>query len=379
MPKTSLVLSCLALIFVLVAEITKASPEKRKFHVALVFDFSGKREPALDVVKGIEVAAAELNSSGKIEIILSRYNSGSDAIGTKEATLKASQSDADLIIAEIDSSKAAVAAEILESKQRVMITPYATSPVITKDRKYIFRTCFDDNFQGKQLAKFASKNLKAKTASIFFDGGSLYSQTLAESFLESFKASGGQVIRSEKISSASPSFKEQLSLASNDKADLVFIPIYEQAAARFISEGSSIPKARFTFLGGDGWGATQPFKDIVFRDFNHISGYWVSHYSGDFSKSNIKDVTLKFEKMFSTSLNASSAIGYDTLIIASKAFMASPNSKSQSVLAENLRKLPPYKGLSGDIQFEGKQSPRKSLFIRKIDRNKMGYVTELRP
>ena len=50
-----------------------------------------------------------------------------------------------------------------------MISPWATNPLVTQGKKYAFRVCFIDPFQGQVGANFAQKNLRAKTAAIMVD------------------------------------------------------------------------------------------------------------------------------------------------------------------------------------------------------------------
>jgi len=114
----------------------------RQFRVGLVFDLSGHRDAAKNVVKGIEYAASMLKSEG-IELKLEKHNSQEDALGTRKAMLDVLNDPPDIVLAEVDSSKAVIAAEMAERAQRVMITPFATSPAVTLGRKYVFRTCCD--------------------------------------------------------------------------------------------------------------------------------------------------------------------------------------------------------------------------------------------
>ena len=356
------------------------SGQEKPIKVGLVFDLTGKREPALDVVKGIELAVSHLREVNGLKIELIKYNSESNAAGTKTAILSLLKDPPDVVIAEVDSSKAVIAAEMLESAKRVMITPYATSPVVTKGRKYIFRACFADDFQGKKLAIFASQNIKAKRVAIFSDGGELYSQTLAKSFREQFENDGGKIVLDEKIMSSASSFKDQIDAAILHNVDAVFLPVYEQTAARFINEAITRTKKKLVFLGGDGWGASKTFKDIVFRKASPVDAYWVSHYSGDFGDNTIKKLAEALLKSTGEEFNASAAIGYDSMMVVGQALLRIKGSKlTQEALMNELRSMPAYRGASGTISYAGGQDPQKSLFIRKIDGNKMGFVTEIKP
>lgn len=385
MPTTPLMGILTTTICVLLSTATYASPKNKKenretIKVGLVFDLTGKREPALDVVKGIEVAVAKLQETNDLKIELIKFNSESNAAGTRAAIKELLKDPPDIVIAEVDSSKAVIAAEMLETAKRVMITPFATSPIVTQGRKYVFRACFADDFQGAKLAEFAAKHTHAKRVAIFSDGSELYSQTLANSFRGHFEKSGGQIVHDEKILSSSSSFKEQIDKAITLKADVVFLPVYEQTAARFVNEAIARSESKIVFLGGDGWGASRTFKDIVFRKASPIEAYWVSHYSGNFEDPQIKSVSDFYRKVKGEEFNASSAIGYDTMMVVGAALIGNNGSSGiQDEIAKNIRDMPAYRGVSGTISYAGSQDPQKSLFIRKVDKNKMGYVAEIKP
>lgn len=382
MPVPTLKLLSLALAALIVCGSAQAEPKTipATIKIGLVFDLTGKREPAIDVVKGIEVAVAKLQETTGLKLELVKYNSDSNAAGTRAVIQELIKSPPDVVIAEIDSSKAVVAAEMLEAAKRVMITPYATSPVVTKNRRYVFRACFTDDFQGAQLATFAMENIHTKRVAIFSDGGELYSQTLAKAFREQFEKGGGEVVHDEKILSSSSSFKDQIDTAERLKADVIFLPVYEQTAARFINEALVRNAKKIVFLGGDGWGGSSTFKDTVFKKSSDVEAYWVSHYSGDFQDPLIKSVAEAFHKIIGEELSASAAIGYDTMMVVGQALLRSRGQKfTQKALADTIRNMPAYRGITGTIRYDNEQDPKKSIFIRKVDKNRMGFVAEVKP
>nr|HPL64792.1 ABC transporter substrate-binding protein [Syntrophales bacterium] len=68
------------------------------------------------------------------------------------------------------------ASEVAESAKTALITPWSTTPKTTLDaktnapKKYVFRACFTDPFQGRVVAKFVLENLKAKKAAVLLSG-----------------------------------------------------------------------------------------------------------------------------------------------------------------------------------------------------------------
>ena len=67
------------------------------------------------------------------------------------------------------SRNAVPAAVVAESNRLLMISPWATNPKLTENKKYIFRACFTDDFQGIVVAAFVYKKLGLRKAAVLFD------------------------------------------------------------------------------------------------------------------------------------------------------------------------------------------------------------------
>ena len=98
------------------------------------------------------------------------------------------------LIGENASSRSLAAAPIAQRYQIPMISPSSTNVEVTKKGDYIFRVSFTDESQGRALAAFARRNLKAATAAILIDARSDYSVGLADAFAHGFTAAGGRVV-----------------------------------------------------------------------------------------------------------------------------------------------------------------------------------------
>jgi branched-chain amino acid transport system substrate-binding protein len=184
----------------------KNAEKNMPISIALVFNLSQQAEAVQQVVEGIELASSDLEKSG-LKIKLLKYDSKDSPGGTLKATQQALAEKPDALIAELDSSKAFVAANEAEAAKTVMITPLATSYNITEGKRFVFRGTFSDTQQGDALAKFAIKN-GSKTVAIVSDVGQLYSQTLAKRFASAFLTNGGKVILAEEINPDDQAFEK---------------------------------------------------------------------------------------------------------------------------------------------------------------------------
>ncbi|HLZ18000.1 MAG TPA: ABC transporter substrate-binding protein, partial [Smithellaceae bacterium] len=135
-----------------------------------------------------ELAVKDINDAGGIQLGEKKYkveliiedNAGKADQSASSAQKLITQQKVTAIVGPNASRYALPAAEIAESGKTVLITPWSTAPKATLDsktgasKKYVFRACFIDPFQGGVVAKFALDNLKLKKAAVLYDVASEY-------------------------------------------------------------------------------------------------------------------------------------------------------------------------------------------------------------
>ena len=90
-------------------------------------------------------------------------------------------------------SGAVAAASLNAQKTGVpLLTPSGTQDDLTLDtvdgvKKYVFRTTFQDSFQGQVLAQYAYSNLNAKKVVLYYDNSSDYAKGIAEEFKKKYQ------------------------------------------------------------------------------------------------------------------------------------------------------------------------------------------------
>ena len=119
---------------------------------------------------GIEMAVKEINDAGgidgkNIEIIMKDNKSDS----TEAVSVTTSLTTKDKVVAMIGPATSAAVKSSLPNATKVkvpLVTPSGTDDSITLQgdavQPYAFRTCFQDSFQGKVLAVYATDTLNAK-------------------------------------------------------------------------------------------------------------------------------------------------------------------------------------------------------------------------
>ncbi len=131
-------------------------------------------------------------------------------------------------------------------------------------------------------------------------------------------------------------------------------------------------------LGADGWDGILTAIDS--KGLNDIEGvYFVNHYVNNLDNDNVRSFFANYKAIYNEEPSAFSALGYDTMFIIKEA-MESSGETSVDVMLENLEdkiRDVELSGITGEIQFEGANTPAKSGVISKIENGKIKYITKV--
>ncbi len=339
--------------------------------------------------KAAEMAVKEANDAGGIEIGGKKYkvelfiedNAGKADQSASAAQKLITQQKVHAIIGPNATRYALPASEIAESSKVVLITPWSTNPKTTLDaktnapKKYVFRACFIDPFQGRVVAKFAVDGLKAKKAAVLYDVASEYNKGIAEFFKETFEKSGGKVVSFETYTTNDKDFSGQLTKIKSAAPDMIFLPNYYSEIPLQIQQakrlGISAP-----FVGSDSWGSQELLK-LCGKD---CEGYYFStHYSADAATPVATRFIEGFKARYGNMPDDVAALTYDSFGLLLQA-LKTANKLDRDAIRDALAKIPMYEGATGNMQFkEGSGDPTKSAVIVKIKDGKFTYFTTASP
>ena len=142
-----------------------------------------------------------------------------------------------------------------------MITAWSTNPDTTKDRPYVFRACFLDDFQGPVLANFTSEEFKFNKAAVLYDVASDYPKGLAEFFKKAWekKHGPGSVVAYESFTTKDTDFSSQLTKIINSGAEVLFTPQYYNEVPLIVQQAKQLGWKK-PILGSDSWGSDELVK-----------------------------------------------------------------------------------------------------------------------
>ncbi len=388
MKKVSLLLVIVFAVSMIAAQCPGGAPATIK--VGVVAELTGDI-PAVGASckNAAEMAVKEINDAGGLEVGGTKYqielfiedNAGKADQSASAAQKLITQQNVVAIIGPNASRYAIPASEIAESAKVVLISPWSTNPKTTLDaktgaaKKYVFRACFIDPFQGRVVAKFALDNLKAKKAAVLYDVASEYNKGIAEIFKQTFEESGGQVVAFETYTTGDKDFSAQLTKIKNAAPDVVFLPNYYSEVPLQVQQGKRLG-ITVPFLGSDSWGSEELIK-LCGED---CEGYYFStHYAADAAT----PVAIKFIEAYKAKYGSTpddvAALTYDAFGLLWTALKNAGKVDRQAV-RDALAKVPKYEGVTGTMQFqEGSGDPIKSAVILQIKGGKFVWFANANP
>jgi branched-chain amino acid transport system substrate-binding protein len=336
-----------------------------------------------------EMAVKEINDAGGLEVGGKKYqvelfiedNAGKADQSASAAQKLITQQNVVAIIGPNASRYAIPASEIAESSKVVLISPWSTNPKTTLDaktnqpKKYVFRACFIDPFQGRVVAKFALDNLKAKKAAVLYDVASEYNKGIAEFFKQTFEENGGQVVAFETYTTNDKDFSAQLTKIKDAAPDVIFLPNYYSEVPLQIQQAKRLGITA-PFLGSDSWGS----GELLTLCGADCEGYYFStHYAPDIAT----PIATKFIDAYKAKYNATpddvAALTYDAFGLLWTALKDAGKVDRQAV-RDALAKLPSYDGVTGNMKFqEGSGDPIKSAVILQIKDGKFVWFANAAP
>lgn len=343
--------------------------------IAAIYALTGSAAEAnAFTLRGVGYAVDEINKKGGIlgrKINLSVFDNQSTPIGSTLAAKQAAAVNVAAIVGPDWSSHSIAVAKVAQDIGIPMISSLSTNPEVTKIGDYIFRICFNDDFQGKVIARFARQDLNVTTAVIFVDVTSDYSLKLSEIFRENFEQLGGRVLLELEYKQKQQKFDEAIKKAVKADAGVIFIPGHDESGL-IVKEAQDAGTSSI-FIGGDGWSSPVFFrKGGSELKRGYYSTHWSVHLDTDQSRS--------FAKRYIHSEIAidNIALGYDAIMLLAEAITRS-NSTDRKKIRDAIANTRSFRGVTGTINFNDQGDPIKSAVFMEIRNGKPRYLKTLEP
>ncbi|MBN7772726.1 ABC transporter substrate-binding protein [Clostridium aminobutyricum] len=244
------------------------------------------------------------------------------------------------------------------------IASHSTADEVTVDRNgnvyaYVFRTTFNDSFQGTTMANFALNNLGARRAVTIEEQNNVYSEGLVRSFTRAFEEGGGTIASSKIYQKGDKDFESMLNEIKQEEYDVIFLPAYFQEAGLIIKQARDA-------------GITQPILATdavdtpVLLEIAGPSALNNVYLTTDFSSLNtdpkVQNFIADFKKKFGTEPISSDARGYDTAYFIADAIERT-GSLDPQVLTDAYATTENFNGVTGTFSMGPEHNPIKSILV----------------
>jgi branched-chain amino acid transport system substrate-binding protein len=310
------------------------------------------------------------------EVQLILVDNKSDKIESANAAQRLIQKEKVVgILGDVASSNSLAIAPVAEESHIPHISPASTNPIVTLNRKYVFRACFIDPFQGEVMARFAYNDLGARRAAVLMDVGQDYSVGLSTAFVKTFTKLGGKVINKVNYQSGDQDFTAQLTTIKKAGPDVIAIPGYYTEIALIAKQARELG-IKTTLISGDG--AEAP-------ELTEIGGKAVEglYYTTHFDEKAISTALGKryveiFRNQYNHAPDALGALGADAYLIMLDAIERAGSTDAERI-RDQIEKTKDFQGVTGVIIIDSNHNAMKNVVIRQVKGTESIYVSSVNP
>ena len=332
--------------------------------------------------KAVELLAAQVNQEGGLKLGDKKYlirlfvedNEDKAESAAAAAQKLISQDNVLAIIGPNTSGNAIPAASICEGAGVIMVSPWSTNPKTTEGKKFIFRACFIDDFQGQVMAKFARETLKVQTAAVLYDVASEYNKGIAEYFKKAFEAAGGKVVAFESYTKDDKDFSSQLTFTKAANPGVLFLPNYYNEVPLQVQQARRLGIV-CPFIGSDSWGS-QEILTLCGPELD--DSYFSTHYAPDITTETAQKFIRAYEVKYGKKPDDVAALTYDAGGLLLTAITQAGVLDRQKV-RDALAGVQQYEGVTGTMKFHGTGDPIKSAVILHVKDCRFKYYSTVQP
>ncbi|GEP72995.1 branched-chain amino acid ABC transporter, substrate binding protein [Lentilactobacillus rapi DSM 19907 = JCM 15042] len=336
--------------------------------------------------QGIQLAAAEINKDGGINVngkkkkikLIIRDNKTSTNTSASVAAQLVNNDKVAAIVGPATTNAGTAEIPNITKAAVPSVSPSATDPAYTlqkngKVQPYVFRACYQNNFQGSTAAKFMTNTLKAKRVAVYADNSSDYGTGLAKAFK---KAYTGKVVDSQFFTAGDKDFNAVLTSFKSKKIDAIYAPGYYNELGLIIKQarqaGINVP-----IVGSDGM--ADPKLAQIAGDQNASKIYYTTPFSDDVAKDNPTAVKFmnKYKARYHQDAPTFSALAYDSVYMI-KTAIENEKSADSVKIAKGLANIKDFDGVTGKITMNKNHDPEKPIAIEQLTKGKVSNSFDIK-
>ena len=330
-------------------------------------------------LEGVRLAHKEMPKVLDRPVELVVVDNKSDKVESANAVKRLIERDKVVaLIGTYGSSLAMAGAEVAEKAAVPGVGTSCTNPLVTQGKKYYFRACFIDPYQGAAAATYAYETLGLRKAAVLMDMTSDYAVGLSSFFTRDFKKLGGEIVATLKYNSGDQDFTAQLTELIAKKPDIVFMPAYFAEGAIIMKQARELG-AKFRLMGAD----AMDNPDTLKLGGKAAEGFLHTTFPYDPAMPNMSPAAKRFTEAWKAAYpdketNVNGALGYNTYFLILDAIKRA-NSSDPKAIAKALAETKDLPTALGLLSINKTHDAEMPVGIIEYKDGKRVYVGEVTP
>lgn len=259
--------------------------------------------------RGAEIAVEEINALGGLQFELKYEDDTHDAEKAVNAYNALKDWEVQISLGSVTTNPCIATAAETYADRIFALTPSASATDVTDGKDNMFQMCFSDPNQGAASAQYISEKALGTKIAIIYKNDDAYSTGIYKTFMDKAGELNINVVSTTTFTTDSQNdFSVQLNDAKNAGADLVFLPIYYEAAALILAQAKSMDYAP-KFFGVDGMDGILTLKGF---DTELAEGVMLlTPFSADATDERTVSFVTKYQEKYNETPNQFAADAYD--------------------------------------------------------------------
>jgi len=270
------------------------------------------------VQQGAQLAVDEINAAGGVsgfKFVLNFQDSQGDPTSAKNAYGKQMDDGMKVSLGGVLSGENASIVTEAKSDGILLLTPSASAKASIEGNDAAFRICFNDPGQGTLAAKYIAQYGIGKKVALFYDSGTDYSTGIVETFKTAAAENGLTIVGDPQTftESTNTDFSTQINAIESYGADVVFMPIYAQEAASFLTQAREAGKLKnVVCFGCDGLdGILQKIGESKVKNAEGV--FMLTPFAADDTAEDVVKFVAAYKGRYNATPDQFAADGYDAI------------------------------------------------------------------
>ena len=193
------------------------------------------------VKNAAEIAVEEINALGGVQFELRYEDDTHDAEKAVNAYNTLKDWGMQISMSSVTSKPAEATSAETYADRIFALTPSASAVAVVEGKDNVFQMCFTDPGQGAASARYiADKGLATKVA-VIWKNDDVYSKGIYETFIAAAPGLGLEVVSDTTFADGNNTdFSVQIADAQSKDAELVFLPMYYDAASLILTQADNV-------------------------------------------------------------------------------------------------------------------------------------------